>query len=52
MIQGGDSGSPFYVKSGSSAWARGINIASGNGVGYAEKWSRIQGRFGVNITTG
>lgn len=52
MIQGGDSGSPFYVKSGSSAWARGINIASGGGTGYAEKWSRIAGRFGVSITTG
>jgi len=52
MIQGGDSGSPFFVKSGSSAWARGINIASGGGTGYAEKWSRISGRFGVSITTG
>jgi hypothetical protein len=52
MIQGGDSGSPFYVKDSTSVWARGINIASGGGTGYAEKWSRIAGRFGVSITTG
>jgi hypothetical protein len=52
MIQGGDSGSPFYVKDSSSVWARGINIASGGGTGYAEKWSRIAARYGVSITTG
>ncbi len=52
MIQGGDSGSPFYVKDSSSVWARGINIATGGGTGYAEKWSRIQSRYGVSITTG
>ena len=52
MIQGGDSGSPFFLKSGSTAHARGINIASGGGTGYAEKWSRISSRFGVSIVTG
>lgn len=52
IIQGGDSGSPFYVKDSTSSWARGINIASGGGTGYAEKWSRISGRYGVTITTG
>ena len=52
MIQPGDSGSPFFVKNSTSAWARGINIASGGGTGYAEKWSRIQSRLGVSIVTG
>ena len=52
LIQGGDSGSPFYVKNSTSAWAPGINIASGSGTASAEKWSRIAGRFGVSITTG
>jgi hypothetical protein len=48
---GGDSGSPFYVKSGTNVWARGIIIA-GNGVTtYAEPWSRISARFGVSIVT-
>ena len=52
LIQGGDSGSPFYVKNSSSAWARGMNIATGGSTAYAEKWSRIQARYGVSITTG
>lgn len=52
LIQGGDSGSPFYVKNSTGAWARGINIASGGSTAYAEKWSRIQARYGVSITTG
>lgn len=52
MIQGGDSGSPFFLKGSTHAFARGINIASGGGTGYAEKWSRISGRYGVSITTG
>ena len=38
---GGDSGSPFYVKTSTSVWARGIIIAVGGGTAYAEKWSRI-----------
>lgn len=51
LIQPGDSGSPFYVKNSTSVWARGINIASGGGYAYAEKWSRIQNRLGVSIVT-
>ena len=48
---GGDSGSPFYVKSSTSVWARGIIIAGNGTTSYAEKWSRIASRFGVSITT-
>jgi hypothetical protein len=48
---GGDSGSPFYVKTSTSVWARGIVIAGGGGTAYAEKWSRIASRFGVSIVT-
>lgn len=49
QIQGGDSGSPFYLKSGTNVFIRGINIAGGGGIAFAEKWSRIAGRFGVSI---
>jgi hypothetical protein len=52
LPQGGDSGSPFYAKSGTDIHIRGIVIA-GDGVttAFAETWSRISARFGVSITT-
>jgi hypothetical protein len=51
LPQGGDSGSPFYAKSGSNVHIRGIIIAVGGNTAYAEKWSRISSRFGVSIVT-
>lgn len=53
LPQGGDSGSPFYVgsTSGSDKHIRGHIIAVGGSVAYAEKWSRVQSRFGVSIVT-
>lgn len=51
LHQGGDSGSPFYIKSGTNVHIRGIIIASGGGTGYAEKWSRISSHLGVSIVT-
>jgi len=47
----GDSGSPFYIKSGTNVHIRGMFIAFGNGFGYAEKWSRISSHLGVSIVT-
>lgn len=47
----GDSGSPFYIKSGTNVHIRGMFIAMGNGYGYAEKWSRISSHLGVSIVT-
>jgi hypothetical protein len=49
--QGGDSGSPFYVKSGTDSWIRGHVIAGDGVTSYAEKWSRVAARFGVTIVT-
>jgi len=53
MIQGGDSGAPFYVgsASGPDKHIRGHVIAVGGSTGYAEKWSRVAARFGVTIAT-
>jgi hypothetical protein len=53
LPQGGDSGSPFYVKNstGTNVWARGIVIAGDGTTSYAEKWSRISARFDVSIVT-
>jgi hypothetical protein len=51
LPQGGDSGSPFYAKSGTNIHIRGIIIAVGGGTAYAEKWSRIANRYGVTIAT-
>jgi hypothetical protein len=51
VIQPGDSGSPFFLPSGSSAYIRGMNIATGGGAAYAEKWSRISSHLGVSIVT-
>lgn len=52
MIQGGDSGSPFYAKNSYGAWIRGHSIASGGGTGYAEKWTKVAPTLGVSIVTG
>lgn len=51
--QGGDSGSPFYVKNSTSVWIRGMIIARSNDgtTGYAEKYSRIASFLGVSIVT-
>lgn len=51
LPQGGDSGSPFYVKSGTDSWIRGHVIAGDGVTSYAEKWSRVAARFGVSIVT-
>lgn len=47
--QGGDSGSPFYLPSGSNAHIRGMVIATNGTTGWAEKWSRISSNLGVSI---
>jgi len=52
LPQGGDSGSPFYVKSSSSVWIRGMIIAGDGTTSYAEKYSRISSFLGANIVTG
>lgn len=51
--QGGDSGSPFYVKSssGPDKFIRGHIIAGDGTTSYAEKWSRVSARFGVTIVS-
>lgn len=51
--QGGDSGSPFYVKStsGTDKHIRGHIIAGDGTTSYAEKWSRVSARFGVTIVS-
>jgi len=53
LSQGGDSGSPFYVKDSAGAWIRG-HVIAGNGVdtSYAEKWTAISALLGVSIVTG
>ena len=54
MIQPGDSGGSFFVNSSGTSTdkhIRGHVIASGGGTGYAEKWSRVQARYGVSIVT-
>jgi len=52
LPQGGDSGSPFYVKDSSSVWIRGMIIAGDGTTSYAEKYSRISSYFGGSIVTG
>jgi hypothetical protein len=53
LPQGGDSGSPFYVKSvsGTDKHIRGHIIAGNGTTEYAEKWSRVAARFGVSIAS-
>lgn len=51
LPQGGDSGSPFYVKDSSSVWIRGMVIAGDGTTSYAEKYSRISSFLGVTIAT-
>ncbi len=52
LPQGGDSGSPFYVKDSSSVWIRGMIIAGDGTTSYAEKYSRISSFLGASIVTG
>ena len=52
LPQGGDSGSPFYVKDSSRVWIRGLIIAGDGTTSYAEKYSRIASFLGVSIVTG
>jgi hypothetical protein len=50
LPQGGDSGAPFYVKTGGpDMHIRGHHIAGGGGTSYAELFSRVANRFGVSI---
>lgn len=51
LPQGGDSGSPFYVRDASRAWIRGMVIAGDGTTSYAEKYSRIASYLGVSIVT-
>jgi hypothetical protein len=52
LPQGGDSGAPFYVKTGGpDMHIRGHHIAGGGGTSYAEKFSRTAAWFGVSIVT-
>jgi len=53
VSQPGDSGAPFYVYSADSSnvFIRGINVASGATISFAEKWSRISSNLGVSIVT-
>ena len=51
LPQGGDSGSPFYVKSSTSVWIRGMIIAGDGTTSYAEKYSRISSFLGATIVT-
>lgn len=53
IIQGGDSGSPFYAKDSSGgAWIRGHNIASSATTGYVQPWTTVAAEYGVSIVTG
>jgi hypothetical protein len=53
MIQGGDSGAPFYAKdSNGGVWIRGNTIATDGTTGYAEPWTTISPTLGVSIVTG
>ncbi|HET7487182.1 MAG TPA: hypothetical protein VFJ85_04590 [Acidimicrobiales bacterium] len=51
LPQGGDSGSPFYVKDSSSSWIRGMVIAGDGTTSYAEKYSRISSYLGATAVT-
>jgi hypothetical protein len=53
MIQGGDSGSPFYVKdSAGGAWIRGHILATDGTTGWAEPFTVTSPTLGVSIVTG
>ena len=52
IIQGGDSGGPFYAKSGDRAWIRGHNIASSTSTGFVQPWTTVAAEYGVSIVTG
>lgn len=48
---GGDSGAPFYLKSGSNVYARGTVNAKDSEFCYGMKWSTISNALGVTIVT-
>jgi hypothetical protein len=53
MIQGGDSGAPFYAKDSSGGvWIRGNVIATDGTTGWAEPWTVVAPTLGVSIVTG
>ena len=53
MIQGGDSGSPFYVTdSAGGVWIRGHILATDGTTGYAEPYTVTSPTLGVSIVTG
>jgi hypothetical protein len=52
MIQGGDSGSPFYAKDASGAWIRGHILATNGTTGWAEPFTVTAPTLGVSIVTG
>jgi len=53
MIQGGDSGSPFYVTdSTGGVWIRGHILATDGVTGYAEPYTVTSPTLGVSIVTG
>jgi len=53
MIQGGDSGSPFYVTdSAGGVWIRGHILATDGTTGYAEPYTTTSPTLGVTIVTG
>jgi hypothetical protein len=47
----GDSGAPFYVPVGASAYIRGVTIAVSGATMYAEKWSTVASHCNVTIVT-
>jgi hypothetical protein len=50
--QSGDSGGPFYVRSGTAdVFIRGHHIATSGSTSYAEKYSRVASRYGVTVVT-
>jgi hypothetical protein len=53
LSQGGDSGSPFFVRSvdGQGAHIRGHVIAGSGSTSYAETWNKVASTYGVSVVT-
>jgi len=53
LSQGGDSGSPFFVRSvdGQGAHIRGHVIAGNGSTSYAETWNKVASTYGVSVVT-
>ncbi len=53
LSQGGDSGSPFFVRSvdGRGAHIRGHVIAGSSTTAYAETWNKVASTYGVSVVT-